>query len=85
MASGIPIRRRDNREVSIRWTNLISNTEPDLLGICPLHPSPSAKDGRMFLPMQGLSTMAGGGPGKHVASERESDLRKIVGSPLIID
>lgn len=70
---------------NVWWTNRIANADPDLLGICPLHLSLYAKDGKTVVLMPRLSAMAEGSPGKEVAVELEAELRKIVKSALVED
>ena len=70
---------------NIRWTNRIANADPDLLGICPLHLTLYAKDGKTVVLMPRLSVMAEGSPGKEVASELEAELREIVEGTLAAD
>jgi len=70
---------------NIWWTNRIANADPDLLGLCPLHLSLYAKDGKTVVLLPRLSAMAEGSPGKEAASELEAELRKIVQSALAAD
>lgn len=70
---------------NIWWTNRIANADPELLGVCPLHLSLYAKDGKTTILMPRLSDIAEGSPGKEAASELETKLRKIVEGVLTVN
>jgi hypothetical protein len=70
---------------NVWWTNRIAGADPDLFGLCPLHSSLYAKDGKTVVPLPHLSAMAAGSSGKEAASELEAELRKIVESALAAD
>jgi uncharacterized protein (DUF302 family) len=70
---------------NVWWTNRIANADPDLLGLCPLHLSLCAKDGKTVVLLPRLSAMAEGSSGKEAAWELEAELRKMVESALAAD
>jgi hypothetical protein len=63
---------------SLWWTNRIANADPDLLGLCPLHLSIYARDGRTTVTWPRLSTMAEGSPGVETAQALDQEVAEII-------
>lgn len=63
---------------SLWWTNKLANADPELLGMCPLHLTIYARDGRTTIVWPRLSAMAGGSPGQDRALSLEEAVSEII-------
>lgn len=64
------------------WTNRLANSDPDLLGLCPLHVTLYEKDGATVVAMPALGAMAADSPGAGAAAELAAALEAIVRKAL---
>ncbi len=63
---------------SLWWTNQLTNLDPDLVGLCPLHLTVYARDGRTTVLWPKLSAMAEGSPGRDIALALDQEVSELV-------
>jgi hypothetical protein len=63
---------------SLRWTNQLANADPLLLGLCPLHLTIYARDGKTTLVWPRLSALAEGSPGQGAVQSLEQTVSDII-------
>ena len=70
---------------NLSWTNQLANADPELLGLCPLHLTIYAYNGRTAIVWPRTSVMAQGSTGQDRALALEGELAAIIGGAVTAD